>query len=45
VALGDVPVALAGETTGFEIEIIGERRTARRLAEPLFDPSGSRMRA
>ena len=45
VALGYVPVALAGETTGFEIEIIGERRTARRLAEPLFDPSGSRMRA
>lgn len=45
VALGYVPVALAGETTGFEIEIIGERRPARRLAEPLFDPSGSRMRA
>ncbi len=45
VALGYVPVALAGETTGFEIEIIGERRAARRIAEPLFDPSGSRMRA
>ncbi|MFZ4531840.1 MAG: GcvT family protein [Alsobacter sp.] len=45
VALGYVPMALAGETTGFEIEIIGERRAARRLAEPLFDPSGSRMRA
>ena len=43
-ALGYVPAALAGADTGFEIEIIGERRPARRLAAPLCDPSGARMR-
>lgn len=43
-ALGYVPRALAGERRGFEIEIIGERRPARILAEPPYDPSGSRMR-
>jgi dimethylglycine dehydrogenase len=29
----------------FDIEIIGVRRRATRLAEPLFDPRGSRLRA
>jgi dimethylglycine dehydrogenase len=43
-ALGYVPRALAGERRGFEIEIIGERRPARILAEPPYDPSGSWMR-
>jgi dimethylglycine dehydrogenase len=28
----------------FEIEIIGERRPATIIAEPLFDPEGARMR-
>jgi dimethylglycine dehydrogenase len=45
VALGYVPKEFAGETNGFEIEIIGERRKATRLSEPLFDPKGERMRA
>jgi len=29
----------------FEVEILGERRPARVQAEPLYDPSGSRMRS
>jgi hypothetical protein len=40
-----VPVALAAADTGFEIEIIGERRKAERLQGAAFDPSGSLMRA
>jgi len=42
--LGYVPAGLAAATGGFEIEIIGERRKAERLATPAFDASGSRMR-
>jgi dimethylglycine dehydrogenase len=45
IALGYVPKAVATETSGFEIEIIGDRRKAMRLAEPIFDPKGERMRA
>ena len=44
-ALGYVPAALASASGGFEIEILGERRKARRLDAPLFDPTGARMRA
>jgi hypothetical protein len=36
---------LATATSGFEIELMGERRKADRLAAPAFDPSGTRMRA
>jgi dimethylglycine dehydrogenase len=43
-ALGYVPAAVAADTE-FEIEIIGERRKAHRLAGPAFDASGTRMRA
>jgi len=43
-ALGYIPAALAGAESGFEVEIIGERRPAQRLAVPAFDPSGARMR-
>ena len=43
VALGYIPAALA-EAEEFEIEILGELRRARRIAEPLFDPRGERMR-
>ncbi|MGH8138318.1 MAG: GcvT family protein [Steroidobacteraceae bacterium] len=43
-ALGYVPAKLAGETAGFEIEIIGERRKAQRLSAPAFDADGARMR-
>jgi len=44
-ALGYVPAELAQRTDGFEIEIIGRRRPARIVHEPVLDPSGSRMRA
>lgn len=45
VAMGYVPAALANAgTSGFEIEIIGERRPAALQLEPLFDPTGKRMR-
>jgi dimethylglycine dehydrogenase len=44
IALGYVPAALAHAAGGFEIEILGERRTAALLAEPLYDPPGDRMR-
>ncbi|MBU6200675.1 MAG: FAD-dependent oxidoreductase [Acidobacteria bacterium] len=44
-ALGYVPAELAQLTDGFEIEIIGRRRPARIVHEPVLDPSGSRMRA
>jgi dimethylglycine dehydrogenase len=29
----------------FEIEVIGEKRPARRLAAPAYDPQGLRMRS
>ncbi|MEP7244907.1 MAG: FAD-dependent oxidoreductase [Gammaproteobacteria bacterium] len=44
-ALGYIPASLAGVDSGFEIEIIGERRKASPRAAPLLDPSGARMRA
>ena len=48
IALGFVPTELSTPDgpggSGFEIEIIGRRRPARLQPEPLFDPSGSRMR-
>jgi dimethylglycine dehydrogenase len=43
-ALGYVPAAVAGATSGFEIEIIGERHHAQPLAEAAYDGKGSRMR-
>ncbi len=45
-AQGYVPKELAGDTANgaFEVEIIGERRKATIITEPLFDPKGERMR-
>jgi dimethylglycine dehydrogenase len=45
-AQGYIPVALAGDLRdgAFEIEILGDRRRASILSEPLFDPEGARMR-
>ena len=45
-AQGYVPRELAGDTGNgaFEIEIIGDRRQASVITEPLFDPDGKRMR-
>jgi len=44
VALGYVPAALAENGADFQVEILGDRRTARLQPAPLFDPSGARMR-
>jgi len=44
-ALGYVPAALAQSAGAFEIEIIGERRAARRLDGAAVDAQGTRMRA
>ena len=45
-ALGYVPTELATPgNDGFEIEIIGRRRQATLLHEPVLDPAGTRMRA
>lgn len=43
-ALGYIPASLAEARSGFEIELIGERRKAERLAAAAFDASGARMR-
>lgn len=45
IALGYVPKALAGATSGFEIEILGERRAARLQPQALYDPEGRTMRS
>jgi dimethylglycine dehydrogenase len=47
-AQGYIPKELAadggGGAAGFEIEILGERRSATIQHDPLFDPEGARMR-
>jgi dimethylglycine dehydrogenase len=47
IALGyiDAGIVDAGHTENFAVEILGERRPARRLTEALVDPSGARMRS
>jgi dimethylglycine dehydrogenase len=45
IALGYIPRELDAAEGGFEIEIVGERRPARRLRAPAVDPGGARMRA
>ena len=45
IALAYIPAPLAEHTDGFEVEILGERQPAQRVAYPLYDPSGQRMRA
>jgi len=44
IALGYVDKTVADVLGGFEVELIGERRPALRLAAPAFDPQGLRMR-
>jgi len=44
VALALIPRALATEGLEAEIEILGEKRPARLITEPLFDPEGERFR-
>jgi len=45
VALGYIPGDRAKADDGFEIEVLGVRRVANPQCEPLFDPTGARMRA
>jgi dimethylglycine dehydrogenase len=45
IALGYIPAELARSKDGFEIEILGARRAARRLDAAAFDPQGLRMRS
>jgi dimethylglycine dehydrogenase len=42
--MGYVPKELADREGPWSIEILGERRSARLQARPLFDPQGQRMR-
>ena len=44
IALGMLPRELIDPGNAFEVEILGERRTARLLEEPPLDPRGARMR-
>lgn len=44
-ALGYIPAELTRSNDGFEIEILGARRAARRLDAAAFDPQGLRMRS
>ena len=44
VALGLVPVERAAVGAGFTIEILGKRRPARLVGEPVLDPRGERLR-
>ncbi|MFV2035158.1 MAG: FAD-dependent oxidoreductase, partial [Halocynthiibacter sp.] len=44
IALALIPVEVATPGLEVEIEILGDRRPARLITEPLFDPQGKRMR-
>ncbi len=44
VAVGYVPKEVADVEAGWSIELLGEMLPARLQPEPLFDPSGERMR-
>jgi len=44
-AAGYVPTALARDGARFEIDILGEMRTATIRLEPLYDPTGARLRS
>jgi Glycine cleavage system T protein (aminomethyltransferase) len=43
IAFGLVPRDMAQEGLEVEIEILGQRRAARYLSEPIFDPEGTRF--
>jgi dimethylglycine dehydrogenase len=44
-AAGYVPAALARDGARFEIDVLGDMRTATVRLEPLYDPQGLRLRA
>lgn len=45
VAMGYVPAALAAVDADFNIEILGEMKSAKIQQRPLFDPTGGRMKS
>ena len=45
IALGLVPVDMIAEGAEFAIEILGEKRPARLVGDPVLDPRGERMRS
>jgi len=44
VAIGFVPTEMVEDSGAFEIEILGEKRPAQIITEPLFDPTAEQMR-
>ena len=44
IAIGFLPAKSIADGLSVEIEILGERRAARVISEPLFDADGARMR-
>ncbi|MDJ0951985.1 MAG: glycine cleavage T C-terminal barrel domain-containing protein, partial [Alphaproteobacteria bacterium] len=44
IAMGYVPAETADAAEGWQVEILGDRRPAKLLPEPLFDPQSSRLR-
>ncbi len=44
IAYGLIPRAIDSADLAVEIELMGQRRAARRISTPLFDPEGARMR-
>jgi dimethylglycine dehydrogenase len=45
IALAYVAADVAPALDGFEVEVLGERKPARRASQPLYDPDGARMRS
>ena len=45
IALGYVPTELVNQGNKFEVELLGEFVPATLVPEPLYDPSGSKMRS
>jgi len=45
IARGYLPIEIAKKNTGLEIEINGKYYSASVIKEPLYDPSGSKMRS
>ncbi len=45
IALAYLPVEHAADGTALEVEILGERRPARVVEQPLYDPAGERLRS
>jgi glycine cleavage system aminomethyltransferase T len=44
IGLAYIPIALSAAGTRLEVEILGERRGAKVVDAPLYDPNGGRMR-